>query len=82
MSLQDIFLGINWMAVLSALLTFGVGYLIRNAAYAKAKDTLKDIEELVHNFNQAQEDDKWTAEEMAKVIGTIKHIASDYGIKK
>lgn len=78
MSLADLFGSMNWLAIGAAAVTFIVGFLLKQSIYSKLKDSMKDIEELVHDFNEGNADDKWTKEELEEVIGDIKHIVSDY----
>ena len=71
-----------WGTIISAGLTFVVGFLLKQAMYKKLLDTLVDLADLVTDYNKAQADGKVDSAEAQELMGDIKHIISDYAGKK
>lgn len=73
---------IPWVSVISAVLTFAVGFFAKQALYTKALDTLGDIADLIVDYKNAQADGKIDPVESQGLIDDIRHIVSDYAVKK
>ena len=82
---MDIVMGwlgnVPWGTIGAAALTFGIGYLAKQADYSKAVDTLADVADLANDLVKAQADGKVSAEETTEILNDIKHIVSDYAVK-
>lgn len=72
---------IPWGTVIAAGLTFIVGFLAKQAMYAKVLDTLVDLADLVSDYSKAQADGKVDSDEAKELLADIKHIVSDYAAK-
>jgi len=73
---------VPWTTVGATVLTFAVGFLMKQSGYSKAVDTLADVADLVNDYVKAQADGKVDAAETQELVNDIKHIVSDYAGKK